>query len=340
MSKTDGVKQMSIGLVHRCFVTQKGDLFCSGADQWGQCGIAPPRKRGQMGSLEEPEPFNVELTQVKLPEEAAPIANVVVGGAHTVAMDEKGRTLSFGDDRRIQLGLGDTRSIGKDERNAHGVILMANLGGVKTSKEIRRTIAYKYYDPHMQASPVGTMPPPAVNRPPYPPASFVSAGENFTIFVHRDSPDWYSKEEETNTLFCSGENFEGQCGRNLAHQQQPWAAARTPARSQCVAVASGDGHSLALLSNGDLYTWGWNRDGQLGTGKRASVVTPVRVPLRPDNSPQPKAAPVMYMDDGTMAYTAPPEENVGNIPRRERPIVTSIVCGCRNSAVICDVPQL
>ena len=40
-------------------------------------------------------------------------------------------------------------------------------------------------------------------------------------------------------------------------------------------IATGDFHSLALLTNGDLYAWGWNSDGQLGDGTYNNKNTPV-----------------------------------------------------------------
>ena len=34
-------------------------------------------------------------------------------------------------------------------------------------------------------------------------------------------------------------------------------------------VACGFGHSIALTGAGHLFSWGWNREGQLGVGDRA-----------------------------------------------------------------------
>ena len=43
------------------------------------------------------------------------------------------------------------------------------------------------------------------------------------------------------------------------------------------AVSAGDCFSLALKTNGSLYAWGYNSQGQLGDGSTANRSTPVQV---------------------------------------------------------------
>ena len=43
------------------------------------------------------------------------------------------------------------------------------------------------------------------------------------------------------------------------------------------AVAGGRNHSMALASDGRVWTWGWNGDGQLGNGTNSDSIAPVRV---------------------------------------------------------------
>jgi len=317
-----GVKQMSIGLEHAAFVTHTGQLFCTGGNEWGQCGVEPPRQKGPMGAMEDRS--RIEITypmMVHMPDSAGPIEKVVVGGRHTVAWDASGHAFSFGDDRRIQLGLGDTRTGGRDERHALGVMTRDHLGGTNTKTAMRRQVSYRYYDAHMQASPVETMPPVVYNRPPYTPSTLFCCGEDFTLALHRDSPDWYSTDQETNVLVCCGENGEGQCGRSLQQQQQAWLPVRLPKRSRTAAIACGQGHSLALLSTGEVYAWGANSQGQVGVGTRAAVVTPVQVAL--DSS-----TTAISRDSGN--------SNGGSMVSTHQKRVSQIFCGFRNSAVILE----
>ena len=39
----------------------------------------------------------------------------------------------------------------------------------------------------------------------------------------------------------------------------------------------GCAHTLALSDDGELYSWGANSYGQLGTGNKANLVTPARI---------------------------------------------------------------
>eukprot|EP00928_Gymnodinium_smaydae_P085031 TRINITY_DN6832_c1_g1_i1.p1 TRINITY_DN6832_c1_g1~~TRINITY_DN6832_c1_g1_i1.p1 ORF type:complete len:442 (-),score=107.52 TRINITY_DN6832_c1_g1_i1:130-1455(-) len=309
-----GVKQMSIGMEHAAFVTHRGELLCYGGSEWGQCGVAPPKQKGPQGALEDRVRVEVDVPRrVHFPPDVGPIDCVAVGGRHTVAVSEEGRVFAFGDDRRIQLGIGDTRSAGTDKRHAYGVINPDHLGGVKVNNEIKKRASYRYYDPHMQSVPLETVPPVAYNRPKYPPPCLVACGEDFTIAVHRDSPDWFPEEEETRLLFHCGENGFGQGGRNWQQQQQVWSIARLPKRSKTLQVACGQAHVLALLSNGELYAWGSNLEGQVGNASRANSATPVRIDV-------------------------PAREAQAQAPPEQRKIV-SIAGGFRTSAVICEAPR-
>ena len=44
-----------------------------------------------------------------------------------------------------------------------------------------------------------------------------------------------------------------------------------------IQIVCGYAHTLALSDEGELYSWGANSYGQLGTGNKANLVTPSRV---------------------------------------------------------------
>jgi alpha-tubulin suppressor-like RCC1 family protein len=52
---------------------------------------------------------------------------------------------------------------------------------------------------------------------------------------------------------------------------------QVPGLTDVKAVAAGGGHSLALKSDGTVWAWGWNGDGQLGDGTTRSRTAPVQV---------------------------------------------------------------
>ena len=43
------------------------------------------------------------------------------------------------------------------------------------------------------------------------------------------------------------------------------------------AISAGDGYSIALKTDGTLWTWGYNADGQLGDGTRTDKSKPVLI---------------------------------------------------------------
>lgn len=45
----------------------------------------------------------------------------------------------------------------------------------------------------------------------------------------------------------------------------------------CLQIVCGYAHTLALSDEGELFSWGANSYGQLGTGNKANLVTPSRV---------------------------------------------------------------
>lgn len=349
------VQSMSIGMEHGCFVTHQGQLYCVGGNEYGQCGMAPPKQRGPMGALEERRRVEVDPpVRVEFPRTAAPIKKVEVGGRHTIAQDAKGRSYSFGDDRRIQLALGDTRTGGQDERHAYGVLSQDGPKNVKG--DIQRAVSYRYYDPHMQTKPVQQVAPLAINRPEYPPASFFSCGEDFTVGIFRDSPDWYAASHTTTVAFACGENGAGQCGRSMHQQQQVWSQVRLPKHSRVDQLRCGQAHCLALLKDGRLFAWGSNPQGQVGNGKRSLVSRPIVITQRPE-----LPSGLAQLADNDMPQTVTPQDlykravyqhaqsrssnqfSGPDVPESPMAVelpgtIVSIQTGFRNSAVICEVP--
>jgi alpha-tubulin suppressor-like RCC1 family protein len=49
-----------------------------------------------------------------------------------------------------------------------------------------------------------------------------------------------------------------------------------------VAVSAGDGHTLAVTSDGILWAWGDNSYGQLGDGTKEDRLLPVRISIFPN----------------------------------------------------------
>jgi probable HAF family extracellular repeat protein len=89
------------------------------------------------------------------------------------------------------------------------------------------------------------------------------------------------------TVWASGENFNGQIGDGTKvgklNPVQVRLADGSPVTA-VVAIAAGIVHSVALRSDGSVWTWGWNVSGQLGDGTTTQRLNPVQAQF-PDGSP-------------------------------------------------------
>jgi alpha-tubulin suppressor-like RCC1 family protein len=85
--------------------------------------------------------------------------------------------------------------------------------------------------------------------------SMVAAGGSHTLFLKTDG-----------TVWAVGSNFNGQLGYNNVASQSLTPVAVVGITGTVVGIAAGDSHSLAWTSDGKLYGWGANANGQLGLG--------------------------------------------------------------------------
>ena len=76
-----------------------------------------------------------------------------------------------------------------------------------------------------------------------------------------------------------GDNYDGAVGDGTTTERITPVPVQMPAGITFTQVSGGGYHSLALGSNGKIYSWGYNGDGQTGTGGPSSgSTTPVLVP--------------------------------------------------------------
>ena len=74
-----------------------------------------------------------------------------------------------------------------------------------------------------------------------------------------------------------GNNFFGELGWGTigGNTTRP---AVVPGFSNAVAIATGDGHTLAIKSDGTVWAWGYNGCGQLGSNGTTNSGVPLEVP--------------------------------------------------------------
>ena len=97
----------------------------------------------------------------------------------------------------------------------------------------------------------------------------ITAGTNHTLVVASDR-----------TAYAWGSNIRGQFGNgNTTDSIIPVAITTSGALSGKIVttIAAAESHSIALASNGTVYTWGSNSSGQLGNGNNTESYVPVLI---------------------------------------------------------------
>uniref|UniRef100_A0A8R1DXP3 RCC1 domain-containing protein 1 n=2 Tax=Caenorhabditis japonica TaxID=281687 RepID=A0A8R1DXP3_CAEJA len=103
-----------------------------------------------------------------------------------------------------------------------------------------------------------------------------AAGHDFLIY--RDS---------TGNLFSMGTGTRGELGVGLVRHLDEPVHIEQLAGIRISKVVCGGWHTVALTAAGDVYTWGWNRNGQLGKDKMITEVYPILIdPLEEFNCPE------------------------------------------------------
>jgi alpha-tubulin suppressor-like RCC1 family protein len=83
------------------------------------------------------------------------------------------------------------------------------------------------------------------------------------------------------TVWAWGANYFGQLGNGTMNMDWSDPVHKVPGQvtglSGVVAVAAGEGHSVAVKSDGTVWAWGWNQYGQLGNGTQTDSAVPLQV---------------------------------------------------------------
>ncbi|WP_018217756.1 RCC1 domain-containing protein [Salinispora vitiensis] len=86
------------------------------------------------------------------------------------------------------------------------------------------------------------------------------------------------------TVLAWGGNGQGELGDGTTTDSSVPVEAELPANTTITAIAAGNGHSLALTSDGAVLAWGENLSGELGDGTNTNRNTPVEVNLPPNTT--------------------------------------------------------
>jgi alpha-tubulin suppressor-like RCC1 family protein len=215
------VVQIAAGDGGSLALTRDGHLYSFGENLYGELG----RASGSGTNVANPTPAQVNLPGTVSGES---VVQVAAGGAHSLALTSTGRLYAFG-------------------RNSYGQLGSTTGNGTEAANP----------------TPTALLLPGAIG-----PVSAIAAGEDHSLAV-----------SSTGRLYAFGSNRFGQLGdaadsgTELANPT-PLRVSLPGATGPVVQVAAGFSHSLALTSTGQLYAFGSNEFGQLGSPGNSGTANP------------------------------------------------------------------
>ena len=105
-------------------------------------------------------------------------------------------------------------------------------------------------------------------------------------------------------IYSWGWNQASQCGHSADQLttviRQPYPIDLGSGENPVIGIAAGARHSVAILKNGEVFSWGWNKYGQLGLGDNIDRSSPTQVKFLEFDSYQPSS--VMCGRWGTLVF--------------------------------------
>jgi alpha-tubulin suppressor-like RCC1 family protein len=242
------LQAVACGSEHTLTVAQDGTVYTWGRNTNGQLGDGTTNHRS---------------TPQQVPGLAG-VVSVSAGYGHSLALMSDGTVATWGDNAFGQLGDGTTTRrtspvpvpglagvVAVSANGYHSLALLADgsvrAWGRNTNGQLGDGTTTQ------RTSPVSI---PGLT------ASVVSAGGTHTLALAQSTQAW-------------GSNTFGQLGDGTTTQRTAPTSVMLPAA--VYAAASGDWHSLVLLTDGTLRAWGRNNNGQLGDGSTTQSLTFVTV---------------------------------------------------------------
>ena len=246
------------GDAHSLAIGSDSKLYAWGVNSYGQLG------NGTIATS-----TNVPVV-VQLPAGVIPIT-ITVGNYHSLAIGSDGKLYAWGRGDYGQLGNGTFTNTNTPAvvNLPAGVIptgIAAGFGHSLASGNDGKLYAWgSNSQGQLGTSSASTSTPVVVNLPAGVSATAVTAGYSHSMAIGSDGK-----------LYTWGSNNEWQLGNNSNTDSNTPIAITLASGVTPTAIAAGQLHSLALGSDGKLYGWGYNFQGEVGNGTNIGVIkTPV-----------------------------------------------------------------
>ncbi len=249
--------ELVLGGAHALYLTAGGELWAWGSNFYGQAASDP-----------DIEP---SITWPRLVPALQPVG-LAAGGSHSLAVTANGDVLTWGDNGLGQLGLGGRGDADHEPdavQDLEDVLFVVAGGDTNFAFMADGSVRSWGYNAYGQLAVADT------SRDRTEPTledigtvSQVSLGSYHGVALNEDGE-----------VFAWGRAFEGQLGDGMNYQSGDYSS--TPALvdigGAATLVAAGGFHSLALREDGALFSWGWDKEGQLGHDGDGN--SPEEVPL-------------------------------------------------------------
>jgi alpha-tubulin suppressor-like RCC1 family protein len=251
------VVQINAGYLHTCARKGDGTLWCWGSNAYGQLGD------GTFNNQSAPEQVTALGTSV---------ADFSAGLDHTCARLNDGTVWCWGNNFYGQLGdgttMGSTNPI-QVSGITSAVEVSVNNGFSCARKADRTTWCWGgNTDGELGVGTTANSSTPVQVTGIGSTTAQISAGDNGACAVLTDG-----------SLWCWGANFDGNLGDGTTTRQlSPVQVTATPFAHNVAEVSMGV-HTCARTTDGKVWCWGHNSNGQLGNGNTTSSPTPVLVPI-------------------------------------------------------------
>lgn len=243
-----GVKQLLFSIDAMYLLTNDGELYTTGGNEYGQLGI---------GNTSEPDEFVKILSDVK---------EISAGGYHAAAIKNDGTLWVWGNNDLGQVGDGTTtnrKSPVKIMNNVKSVSLGAiHSAAMKDDGTVWMWGNNECYQITSNVKSDMSTTPVLIFNSDANVKKIVSGYLNSAV-IKKDG-----------TLWAWGNNEYGQVGNGTcsSYVEKP-----TKIASNVVEATLYTGHAIAIKNDGYLYAWGNNDEGQVGDGTTTQRTTPTKI---------------------------------------------------------------
>jgi alpha-tubulin suppressor-like RCC1 family protein len=273
------VTQVAAGSDHSLVATSSGQLYAFGYNYSGQLGSTTNVKTGKP---------NPTPTLVSLPGEIGTVTQTAAGSASSLVVTSSGQLYAFGENYYGELG--NTTNIGTSEPNPTptlvtlpgeiGIVTQVAIGGghslVVTSSGQLYAFGYNRYGELGSATNNGT------DTPISTPTLVTLPGESGAVTQVAAGQFHSLVVTSSGQLYAFGYDEYGQLGsaNNILVPAHPTPTlVGLPGETGIVTqVAAGQFHSLVGTSTGQLYAFGYNQNGQLGSATNNGTATQTPTP--------------------------------------------------------------